>query len=67
MSDDFAALVKARSMLLLLSATCEQTLLALEAAANALDTDLTHDLRAMIDRTRDELDVLSEKVEAAES
>src|SRR5690242_1056932 len=49
--DERATLTKARSMLILLLATCKQTQLALEPAANALDTDLTTDLGAMIDRT----------------
>lgn len=41
------ALTKARSLLTILLATCEQTLLALDAAANVLDTDMTEDLRRM--------------------
>lgn len=51
-------------MLILLLATCKQTQIALEAAANALDTDLTHDLGAMIERTEVELGALTEKIEA---
>lgn len=51
--DDRPALTKARSMLILLLATCNQTQLALEAAANALDTDLTRDLARMIERTEE--------------
>ena len=50
-------------MLILLLATCKQTQLALEAAANALDTDLTGDLGAMIERTEGELVALTEKLE----
>ena len=50
---------------MLLLATCQQTLLALEAAANDLDTDMTGDLTAMIARTERELDVLVEKIAAA--
>ncbi len=49
-------------MLLLLLATCKQTELALEAAANALDTDLTRDLSAMIARTEAEVVALTEKI-----
>ena len=56
------ALTKARSLLIILLATCEQTLLALDAAANALDTGMTEDLRRMIDRTRDELSAMDDKL-----
>lgn len=51
-------------MLILLLATCKQTQIALEAAANALDTDLTSDLGAMIERTESELAALTEKIQA---
>lgn len=60
--ETLATLTKARSMLILLLATCTETLLALEAAANVLDTDLTADLKAMIKRSDDELDVLTRKI-----
>jgi hypothetical protein len=36
--EDVMALTKARSLLVILLATCEQTLLALDAAGNVLDT-----------------------------
>lgn len=62
--DERAKLNQARSLLILLLATCKQTQLALEAAANALDTDLTRDLGAMIERTETELDALSAKIDA---
>lgn len=62
--DERATLRKARSLLLLLLATCKETQLALEAAANALDTDLTNDLGAMIERTEAEVIVLNEKIKA---
>ena len=62
--DDLAALTKARSLLMLLLATCKETQLALEAAANALDTDLTADLKAMIERSEVELVALSAKIKA---
>jgi hypothetical protein len=62
--DDLAGLTKARGMLMILLAACQQTLLALEAAANVLDTDLTSDLAAMINRTEDELGTLTAKIEA---
>ena len=62
--EELARLTKARSMLILLLATCHQTQTALEAAANVLDTDLTTDLGAMIERTDRELDVLNGKIDA---
>lgn len=62
--EDLAALTKARSLLLLLLATCKETQLALEAAANALDTDLTADLKAMIERSETELAALNAKIAA---
>lgn len=49
---------------MLLLATCQQTQTALRAAANALDTDLTSDLTAMIERTERELAALNEKIKA---
>lgn len=65
MAEDLAALTQARSLLVLLLATCQQTLLALEAAANALDTDMTEDLKAMIARSERELEALGPKISAA--
>jgi hypothetical protein len=62
--DDRATLTQARSMLILLLATCKQSQIALEAAANALDTDLTLDLSAMIERTERELTALNDKIHA---
>lgn len=62
--DDLSALTQARSMLILLLATCQQTQTALGAAANALDTDLTTDLDAMIGRTERELAALGAKIAA---
>jgi hypothetical protein len=64
---DLAELKKARSMLLLLLATCQQTLLALEATGNVLDTDLTDDLSRMIERSEAELLQLKAKIDAAEA
>ena len=51
-------------MLILLLAACRQTQTALEAAANALDTDLTRDLGSMIERTERELAALQAKLAA---
>ena len=51
-------------MLILLLAACQQTQTVLEAAANALDTDLTSDLAAMIKRTEGELAALTSKIDA---
>jgi hypothetical protein len=61
---DLADLTKARSMLILLLATCNESLLALEAAANVLDTGLTRDLEAMITRSETQLVALNEKIKA---
>jgi hypothetical protein len=60
--ETLASLRKARSLLVLLLATCHETLLALEAAANVLDTQLTADLMAMIERSEAELHVLNDKI-----
>jgi hypothetical protein len=60
--ESLGALVKARSLLVILLATCRETQLALEAASNVLDTQLTKDLAAMIERSQAELDVLNEKI-----
>lgn len=64
---DVAALQKARSLLMILLATCRETLLALEAAANALDTELETDLRTMIARSERELELLNEKLRSLAS
>ena len=65
--EDGATLRKARSMLILLLATCKQTELALEAVANTLDSNLTTDLAAMIDRTENELVALNQKIQASKA
>ncbi len=62
---DLEELKRARSMLVLLLATCEQTLLALEAAGNVLDSDLTTALASMIERSEAELAGLKIKIETA--
>lgn len=49
---------------MILLAACKQTQIALEAAANALDTDLTIDLAVMIERTESELAALTERIQA---
>lgn len=64
MAHNLAALTQTRSLLMLLLATCQQTLLALEAAANDLDSDMTEDLTAMIARSERELEVLDAKIAA---
>ena len=65
--EERAALTQARSMLILLLATCKQTQIALEAAANALDTDLTSVLGTMIERSESELSALQAKIDALPS
>jgi hypothetical protein len=64
-AEDVMALVKARALLTMLMATCEQTLVALDAASNVLDTDMTEDLRRMIARSQDELAVMADKLACA--
>jgi hypothetical protein len=59
-----ATALQARSMLILLLAACKQAQVALQAAANVLDTDLTDDLGAMIERTERELVALNAKINA---
>ena len=62
--EDVMALTKARSLLVILLATCEQTLLALDAAGNVLDSGMIEDLRRMIGRTQGELDLVNGKITA---
>jgi len=62
---DLDELKRARSMLVLLLATCEQTLVALEAAGNVLDSDLKTALASMIERSEAELAGLKIKIETA--
>jgi hypothetical protein len=62
--EEGATLRQARSMLILLLATCKQTQIALGAAANELDTEMLRELDAMIERTEAELAALSEQLEA---
>jgi len=57
--------MKARSLLVILVATCEQTLLALDAADNLLDRELANDLRRMIARTKNEIETLNLKLDPA--
>jgi hypothetical protein len=64
---DLEELKRARSMLVILLATCEQTLLALEAAGNVLDSDLTIALASMIERSEAELAGLKIKIKTASS
>ena len=62
--DDLPRLTQARSLLVLLLATCKQTQLALDAVANVLDTRLSRDLGTMIERSEVELRELTAKIEA---
>lgn len=65
MTEDFVAITRARSLLLILLATCKETLTALDAAGNVLDTDMTEDLRRMIARSEKELEVLTAQLDEA--
>ena len=49
-------------MLLILLATCQQTSIALAAAANGLDSQFSSDLEAMIERTQAELEALEAEI-----
>jgi len=62
--DDLSRLKQARSLLILLLATCKQTQVAIDAVANILDTQLSKDLQAMIERSEGELAELGAKIEA---
>ena len=62
--DDLSRLTQARSLLILLLATCKQTQLALDAASNVLDTTLSRDLNMMIERSEGELKELNARIEA---
>jgi len=64
-SEETHAIMKARSLLVILVATCEQTLLALDAADNLLDRELANDLRRMIARTKNEIETLNLKLDPA--
>jgi hypothetical protein len=65
-AEDVIAITKARSMLIILVASCEQTLLALEAAGNVLERGMADDLRLMIARSTSEIEALNKKLEPAE-
>jgi len=54
-------------MLIILLATSRETLTALDAAGNALDIEMTEDLRRMISRSEDEPEALTGKLAAARS
>jgi len=64
-TEETHAIQKARSLLVILLATCEQTLLALDAADNLLDREMANDLRRMIARTRDEIEAFNDELERA--
>ena len=57
---DVVNAIKARSMLMILQATCQETLLALPAAE--IDNGLIDGLHKMIDQTRIELATLNQKL-----
>jgi hypothetical protein len=66
-ADTAETLRKARSLLIILLATCQQTLLVLDAVGNVLDANMTEDLRRMIQRSEAELEALTAKIEAVAS
>lgn len=56
------ALTKARSLLIVLVATCEQTLLVLDAAGESVKSDIAEDIRWMVARVQSDLQELDEKL-----
>ena len=64
MSEDLLALIKARSLLIILIATCKETLLALDATGNLVDAEMANDLRRMIVRSETELAALTAELPA---
>jgi hypothetical protein len=64
MAADVVALTKARSMLLILLATCQQTLLALDATDNALVPGTADELQKMVERAERDLKALTAKLDS---
>jgi uncharacterized protein involved in exopolysaccharide biosynthesis len=60
---NLVAATKARALLIILMATCRETLTALDAVGNVLDTSMTEDLRRMIERSEGELAALTARIE----
>jgi len=58
-------LVQQRSMLLILIAACSTARTAFEAADNAVDKELLHDLVTMIDRSEQELEKINNQIATA--
>ena len=58
------ALTKARSMLILLQATCRQTLHALDATDNALSPGTADELRKMVERAERDLKAVTVKLDS---
>jgi hypothetical protein len=64
MAQDIVALTKLRSMLTILLATCQQTLLVLEATDYALSSSLDDDLRKLVERLERDLQQLIDTLDA---
>jgi hypothetical protein len=62
MASDVMAITQARSMLIILLATCQQTLLAVDDVKIPLDTELGDDLRRVIARSESALEALDKKL-----
>jgi hypothetical protein len=56
------SLTRQRALLAILYATLERSLEAFEAADNAVDKDFVADLRRIIERTKAEIDALTERI-----
>jgi hypothetical protein len=65
MATDVLAITQARSMLIILIATCQQTLLAVDDVNIPLESDLADDLRRLIARSENALEALNQKLHAS--
>jgi hypothetical protein len=61
---DLEKLTKARSLLVLLLATCRETRVALDGAAHDLQTNIAGDLAAIADSAELEIRALNDAIEA---
>ena len=65
MASDVMAITQARSTLIILLATCQQTLLAVDDANIPLDKELGDDLRRVITRSESALEALDKKLRSS--
>ena len=62
-SDDITDLLRQRSMLMILVGACSTAETAFQAADNDVDRQLLTDLSTMIERSKGEIDKLTERIE----